>query len=699
MASTVGSILCKLTGLILVAWIGIIIFSGDASSAIIYRIGKPFSPAEKDSIQEINDSLLESGKIGLGVREISSKDYESVNSLDVDSLKAGDASSIQPKLFAEGESIAITALDRGGWVKVGTPGDELPGSKEVYDIEGNVGNNLIDGDPTTAFVWPQGSEGSGARCHRISERVVIYLGGLFLVNEVKFYTREEHTERFLPDYELGLSQGLPEDFDGFSDDTSPGFMLCRGLMVIPDFPNLPRYDARLNVVHVPNNFLSPVVSFTFQPRERVSYVGLYIWRKGQKAIEIAEIEVLGPGFVPDASYIADMIEFDRSATLGEITWSGRRDPKARVQIRTRSGKDPQPDVYWDIRGAQQTLAVIRSTNQQGVELSSKEYKQKYDKLTPNIQGGVTYDTQNWSFWSEPYVFESPGTDIFSPGPRKFFQIKVDFVSFGQDGGKIDYLQFKVSPTPAASTLVGEIFPVEVEIAKPVQFTYFINSEIRVGDTGFDSVEILTPFGVTSVDSLRIDGINIKREDFTLMLREDGFEVKLPRKMEIEDSGSLIEIVFSAPVLVVRNTFFNGRVFDSDLTHEVRQRIKEGNAADEIDSDILSVITSLDAPLLTSVEVTPDPFTPNGDGINDKLKISYGLLKVTAPVPVSVDIYDLSGLLIKNVYSGVDPAGAYDRSWDGRGSGDNLVPPGIYLYRISVEASLEEFESGSVSVVY
>ena len=315
-------------------------------------------------------------------------------------------------------------------------------------------------------------------------------------------------------YELGLSQGLPEDFEGFTDDMSRKHKLCRGLFIVPDFPNLPNYDCYGWLQsHVPNFNLSPVVSFTFQPRERVAYVALYIWRHSQKAIEIAEIEVLGPGFVPDASYIADIIEFDKSATLGEITWSGRRDPKARVAIRTRSGKDPQPDVYWELRVAQQTLAVFPSTNQRGEELSAKEYKQAYDKTLPTTQGGVTDDTQNWSFWSEPYVFESPGTDIFSPTPRKFFQIKVDFFSFGQDGGKIDYLQFKASVTPAASTLVGEIFPVEAEIAKTTQFTYFINSEIRAGDTGFDSVEILTPFGVTSVDSLRIDGINIKSGRF------------------------------------------------------------------------------------------------------------------------------------------------------------------------------------------
>ena len=684
----------------MLAFMGTIIFVDDASSAIIYRIGRPFSPVEKDSLLEI----------GLDFREIGWKDYESVNSLDVDSLKVGDAGSIQPKFTAEGESIAITALDRGGWVRMNTQGLEVPGSKEGHGIAGNVGNNLIDGDPTTAYVWPQGTNRGGARCSGASGRVVIFLGGLFLVNEVRFSPRQEHPERFLPEYELGLSQGLPEDFEGFSDP-GPGGMgggnrkgqLCRGSQSIPDFPNFPNYTHPERVRHVPVNNLSPVVSFTFQPRQRVAYLGLLIWQTSQKAIELAEIEVLGPGFVPDASYIADIIELDKSATLGEISWSGRRDPKASVEIRTRSGKDPQPDVYWELLLAQQTLAVLPSTNQQGVELSSKEYKQVYDKMLPTTQGGVTHDTQNWSFWSQPYVFESPGTDIFSPGPRKFFQIKVDFFSFGQDGGKIDYLQFKASVTPAASTVVGEIFPVEVEIAKTTQFTYFINSEIRVGDTGFDSVEILTPFGVTSVDSLRIDGININREDFTLMLREDGFEVKLPRKMEIEDSGSLIEIVFNAPVLMVRGTIFDGRVFDSDLPHEVRQRIKEGNAADEIESDVLSVITALDAPLFSSVEVEPNPFTPNGDGINDELKISYDLLKVTAPVPVSVDIYDLSGLLIKNVYSGVDPAGEYTgedaRVWDGTDSDNNFVPPGIYLYRLSVEAEQEETESGTVSVVY
>ena len=142
------------------------IFLDDASSAIIYRIGKAFSPAERDSLQGI----------GIELKEISWLNYESVANLDADSLKAADAGSIQPKFIREGESIAATALDRGGgWVAVGTQGSESLGNNEAYGIEGNIGNNMIDGDPTTAFVWPASRRArGGARCHGAPHRIVIY---------------------------------------------------------------------------------------------------------------------------------------------------------------------------------------------------------------------------------------------------------------------------------------------------------------------------------------------------------------------------------------------------------------------------------------------------------------------------------------------------------------------------------------------
>ena len=93
------------------------------------------------------------------------------------------------------------------------------------------------------------------------------------------------------------------------------------------------------------------------------------------------------------------------------------------------------------------------------------------------------------------------------------------------------------------------------------------------------------------------------------------------------------MVFNAPVLREVGTFFDGRVFDRTRPQEVRQQIVPGNAADEAESELLSVRTSVGESLLFAPRVFPTPFSPNGDAINDVLTISYTLLRVTAPVPV------------------------------------------------------------------
>jgi gliding motility-associated-like protein len=313
---------------------------------------------------------------------------------------------------------------------------------------------------------------------------------------------------------------------------------------------------------------------------------------------------------------------------------------------------------------------------------------------------VSPDTENWSFWSSPYPFENPGVDVVSPSPRKYFQIAVDFSSTIEDGSQIDYIEFRASVPPAVRSLVGEIFPVETQVGEPTHFTYYIKPTIRSGDSSFDGVEISTPARVVSVDSLRIDGVD--QQDFSWRIHGNGlgFEVMLPRKLEPTDSGALLEVVFNAPVLREVGTQFEGRVFDTSKPNEVRQRVIPGNAADEIESDQLSVNTSMSSALVFAPQVVPNPFTPNGDGVNDVVNISYKLLRLTSAVPVSVGIFDLSGRLVKRVYSGEEPLGEYSHLWDGTDSSNRLVPPGLYLYRIVVDVhSGQETENGILSVAY
>ena len=104
-------------------------------------------------------------------------------------------------------------------------------------------------------------------------------------------------------------------------------------------------------------------------------------------------------------------------------------------------------------------------------------------------------------------------------------------------------------------------------------------------------------------------------------------------------------------------------------------------------------------MLLGWKVSPNPFTPNGDGINDAAKIFYKLVRVTSTVRVSIGIFALSGRLVKQVYEGEDPIGEYVRFWDGTDSSDRPVAPGLYLCRITADVHDRETAVGILSVAY
>jgi flagellar hook assembly protein FlgD len=89
-------------------------------------------------------------------------------------------------------------------------------------------------------------------------------------------------------------------------------------------------------------------------------------------------------------------------------------------------------------------------------------------------------------------------------------------------------------------------------------------------------------------------------------------------------------------------------------------------------------------------VSPNPFTPNNDGINDALELSYDVTAITRAAEVTIRIFDLSGRRVRELYRSDDLSGHYDASlqpalrWDGTDDDGNLVPPGIYVLWVEVE---------------
>ncbi len=90
-----------------------------------------------------------------------------------------------------------------------------------------------------------------------------------------------------------------------------------------------------------------------------------------------------------------------------------------------------------------------------------------------------------------------------------------------------------------------------------------------------------------------------------------------------------------------------------------------------------------APTITSVSDAPDPFSPNGDGVNDSTTISYTLSELAN---VTIKIYQDFGegtVLVRTLLNGAPRSpGPHNEAWDGRNSEGGVVQSGYsYIYTI------------------
>ena len=78
-------------------------------------------------------------------------------------------------------------------------------------------------------------------------------------------------------------------------------------------------------------------------------------------------------------------------------------------------------------------------------------------------------------------------------------------------------------------------------------------------------------------------------------------------------------------------------------------------------------------------------TPNGDGINDAIDLEYTLFQLPEAVPVFIEVYSLDGRLLLRREMGRQHFGPQQLRWDGRDEMGALLPPGLYLLAVALEA--------------
>ena len=93
-------------------------------------------------------------------------------------------------------------------------------------------------------------------------------------------------------------------------------------------------------------------------------------------------------------------------------------------------------------------------------------------------------------------------------------------------------------------------------------------------------------------------------------------------------------------------------------------------------------------------------TPDGDGRNEETTVSYTQVQLRESVPVNVEIFTIGGHRVRTLFSGMESSGSFEWNWDGRDDRGEVVPVGIYLAKVTVDAELQRYvRLGTVGIVY
>jgi subtilisin family serine protease/flagellar hook assembly protein FlgD len=111
------------------------------------------------------------------------------------------------------------------------------------------------------------------------------------------------------------------------------------------------------------------------------------------------------------------------------------------------------------------------------------------------------------------------------------------------------------------------------------------------------------------------------------------------------------------------------------------------------TEIFSIVPQQMLQIKNSI-ITPNPFTPNGDGLTDLTKISYSLSGGVPDYTVSINIETETGSTIKSLIENeTQIPGTYSFFWDGTTDGNQLAADGNYEYQIIVEDKLGAWVEG------
>jgi len=297
---------------------------------------------------------------------------------------------------------------------------------------------------------------------------------------------------------------------------------------------------------------------------------------------------------------------------------------------------------------------------------------------------------------------------------RYVQFRVNFNSTETSGVRLDYLEFDYARPLVARGVLADIFPdTAAALGQPLSLQYALRPTFETGSTtGFNRVDIAVPTVDSRVDILLLDGgrwqplgvvapADIEARSawldtltiatagtyaHTMYLDAEGtqrFGIKTAALTEVDfPRGQDREIrVYVRMSMFNLLTRFESWVWD-DAAASIPQPTTPGNAADDLPSDGVAIIVAQAGGTINDLQVAPNPFTPNGDGRNDDTTFDFSLLLFLDDATVEIDIINLAGAGVRRLGPVQLSVGRHALQWDGRDDNGRLVPPGLYLYRVT-----------------
>ena len=593
-------------------------------------------------------------------REVSQAEYEAIRE---DRFKGPIRyyRSERPRLaevevWTVGENISLGWKERGG-------------SIEAF---GGVGgqSNIIDGDYTTAWNAEVSFSGVGGAQVKNRDRNLLFdLGTWYWVDRTFIVYGNTH----FPNYILSLSDGslAPDGSRVFTSVVVRG----RDDVTLGREAQAPAGSLPPDTIMQANAF-PPIKGRYFKFDYRLINVGRVAW-----GADIRQLLLYGFGFLPQVTLQTPAIELgDAPRILSTISWEGQTPPGTQLQIRTRTGNRLSEDKHF--------------FNKQGVEITEADYRKTLSFMRGDSTVAFVPDEGDWSPWSQFY--EQPGAAITSPSPRRYIIIEAALVSDDpQQSAVLHNLNIGLRD-PLAHQILGEVTPRRAQQSgRPEEFTLVLtippNEEGSVG-LGFDQVlfEIPPSAEVELVDVMVGEEV-YSASELGIKTRSDSLWVQMPEV--VQEAGADVALRFSSAFYLASNAFFVS-VGLGEEEEVVWQRVDPTDAGEG-----LTVLTPVAGGLVGDMEVVANPFTPNGDGINDAVKFVFPVFKMPGQTSLVLEVYALDGSLVhRRVQPVAHAAGVQEVRWDGRDRDGVLLPPGLYICRVGPEVDAESVGESTVARV-